>query len=259
MKIRFSRLKNMALSPAHYRHSLAAEFDSPALRNGRLVHHAVLGASPSTSRPVEIFDGGARRGKAWDAFLAAHPDADIFLRSEHERAQASADAILGDREAMAAIRAAGERIEQTISWTVSGLECSGTPDAVSPLALVDVKSTMTADPRRWLGRWGELRKRAYHAQLAWYLDGVVAAGCEPPKRVCIVAVETKAPHPVTVFDLEPCELEAGRRLYRAWVEELRVCLDADHWPGYAERPVIVTAPEEDEMPDLIFPAEEIDE
>lgn len=251
--LRFSRLKNIATSPLHYLHSLTVETDSPAMRLGRLCHHHTLGATPDTSKPVVIFDGGARRGKSWDAFKAKHEGADIFLASEDAKARAVAEAIRGNELAYDLVGPhRNAKREMTLHWEFCGRKCSGTPDLFSPEVLIDVKTTQSADPRRWLGRFGEIRKRAYGAQLAWYLDAIIASGHQRPERVCIVAAETKAPFPVTVFELDETEIEAGRAVYRSWLELALVCESSRSFPAYSQTVVRVVAEDDDEMPDLVF-------
>lgn len=257
LPLRFSRLKAMAQSARHYLHAQTAEYDSPALRIGRLVHHKVMGCAPEGSPELLLFTGGARKGKAWEKFKAEHPGADIFTAPEDEKAEGMADAIRHDTLAMdlVGMQRAGTR-ETTLRWTTCGRACQGTPDLFSPEVLVDVKTTRSADPRFWSGRYGELRKRGYGAQLAWYSDAIVACGYPKPERVSIVAVESKAPFVVTVFDLDETELDVGRRTYRTWLEQALVCESSRAFPGYSQAPVRIVAEDDEEMPDLIFSDDE---
>lgn len=249
--VRFSHLKAMAQSPAHYRAALTATYDTAAMRLGRLVHLITL----TPDRTVPVYEG-TRRGKEWEAFKLIHADAEtIFTASEHATAMDVHDAVVSDPLAARLLLEPGLR-EHRIEWARAGRPCAGTPDHFNATALLDLKTCATADPRRWLGRFGEIRKRAYHAQLAWYLDGIEAAGMPRPRDAYLIAVETRAPHPVVVYRIEESELEAGRRLFCSWFEELRVCEDSRFWPGYAQTIVSVEAPEEDDMPALTFGDEE---
>jgi hypothetical protein len=62
-EIHFSRLKLMALSPAHFKAAEELNEETPARRMGSLVHALVLGGD------LIVFDG-ARTGNAWKSFKA---------------------------------------------------------------------------------------------------------------------------------------------------------------------------------------------
>lgn len=243
--VRFSNLKAMAQSPAHYLAALSSSYDSPAMRLGRLVHAMVL----TPERELAIYDG-TRRGKSWDEYATAHRGEEIYTRSEADAAIPIARAVLSDPHA-ARLLQTGLR-ERRIEWTRAGRKCAGTPDFFNADVLVDLKSCASADPRRWTGRFGEIRKRAYHAQVSWYLDGLEAAGYPRPRDAYLIAVETRAPFPVVVYRVAPSELDHGGRLVTTWFEELRVCEESNSWPGYAQTVIDVEAIEDDEMPALTF-------
>jgi hypothetical protein len=248
--VRFSHLKHMGTSPAHYRASLTSTHETPAMRLGTLVHAMVLGRTGG----LAVYEG-TRRGKAWDEFRAANDGTLIVTASERDAAQPIADAVATDPHAAQLLTKPG-LFEHRIEWMRAGRACAGTPDFFNATTIVDLKTCATADPRRWTGRFGEIRKRSYHSQLAWYADGIEAAGMPKPREAYLIAVETRAPFPVVVYRIEGSELEAGRRQYSAWWEALRVCEEANHWPGYAQHVVSVEADEDDEPTELIFGDEE---
>ena len=97
--------------------------------------------------------------------------------------------------------------------------------------MVELKTARTANPD-WFRR--DALRMAYHAQLAWYADGLRAARLADVHHAFVVAVESAPPFPVVVFELTPEALEHGRKLCRLWLEQLLVCEQSDHWPGYAQ-------------------------
>jgi hypothetical protein len=253
--VRFSNLKRMADSPAHYMHGLTAKYDSPAMRLGRLVHAKVF----TNTDHYAIYDG-IRRGKEWAAFRAEHDDVEIFTRAEEREADPIVHSLAVRNRTSAELLGRGAAYcEKRIEWEIAGRACAGTPDLFNERVLVDLKTTASAKQGRWLGPRGEIRKRAYHAQLAWYLDGLEAAGYLRPREAFLIAVETREPYQVVTYRLCDSELEAGRRLYRSWFEQLRVCEESNAWPGYAQCVVDVEAPEDAEMPGLIWDDEETEE
>lgn len=223
--LRFSNLKYMSRSPAHYLESLKGRSDSAALRRGRLVDTLVFGGKPT------VFPGASRSSKAFDEFEAAHPGEDIFLASEFYQGKAMADSILLNPEHSEAARLLrGGVIKTRIFWDFLGRACSGEPDVAGEF-LVDLKTTRCAQP--------EVFKRdadrfAYAAQLAWYRQGLILSGAQPPSECYLVAVETAPPYPVTVLRLTERKIEQGERLCRLWMERLLACEAEGCFPGYVQ-------------------------
>ena len=85
--VRFSNLRLMAKSPAHYRAALDGEReDTLAMRLGRLVHALVLGGD------YLVWDG-TRRGKEWDRFAEENAGREIVTASELAQAEPVAAAV----------------------------------------------------------------------------------------------------------------------------------------------------------------------
>ena len=232
-RVRFSNLKRLAQSPAHYLSGLSATYDSAAMRLGRLVDVAILGGDG----PV-IYDG-TRRGKAWEAFRDEHAGAEIVTASEAEAAESIIRAVRQHDHAMDLLTSGVAK--RRLYWDYLGRACSGEPD-VHGRYLVDLKTTKCAEPGRFTrdAIW-----RAYHAQLAWYRAGMVLSGLEPPTAAFIVAVETSAPYPVTVLRLTERAIEQGDRLCRVWMERLLACEASGEWPGYVQSAVDLDVPDDD--------------
>jgi hypothetical protein len=232
--VRFSRLKLMAKSAAHFASGFGPE--TGPMRKGTALHAYLLGGEKS----VAVYTGGARndRFKAWQAFKAQHEGKHILIPSELETVAGMRKSLERHERAMWLLDGIQER---TIRWTDAGRACMGTPDVVIPKAnrriVVDLKTTRTSHPERFV--W-ECRKHAYHAQLAWYRRGVELCGeygSDPIDEVFIVAVESTAPYPVTVFRLDEPSLEAGEKMCRLWLEQLAVCEKDNHFPAYTESDV----------------------
>lgn len=105
--------------------------------------------------------------------------------------------------------------------------------------MMDLKTTNDSSPAAFQR---QIMKMAYHAQAALYQDALASLGVETTGAF-LVAVETKAPYPVTVFELAPSMLDLGRRTYRGWLETLRTCEESDQWVEYAQTVVRVDVPE----------------
>lgn len=224
--IRFSHLKRMAQSPAHYLQSLSSVYDAEDLRKGRALHSYMLGGSD-----VVIYDQGVRRGGKWDLFVAAHPGATILIPSEARDVTGMRASLERNDRAMELLDGIRER---EMVWKIGDRICSGTPDVLKPHSVVELKSTRCSEPGRFVrdAAW-----RGYHAQLSWYQDGARLSNVAHPTGGYIVAVESSAPYPVTIFELTPTALEVGRKLCRLWWERLMTCEQSDSWPAYCESDV----------------------
>lgn len=235
--LRIGDLKRIGQSPAHYK--AAADIGSSALDKGSAVHAVLLGGKHVTfyDRVTEAGKAAPRNGQHWEAFKAAHPDSLILTRAEVEQVDGMVQAVRACPEAMRVLEGVKE---QTLTWDIVGRACRGTPDVRSAEYITELKTCRSSDPRRFM--WDAL-KLAYHAQLAWYLDGAVMAGAGAPKDAYVVAVESSAPYVVTVFRLTARALEMGRATYRGWFEMLQACEDADVWPGYVQCVVPLDVPE----------------
>lgn len=234
--VRFSHLKLMAKSPLHFRFAADEETDETlAMRLGSVSHALLFGM------PVAVYHK-TRRGKDWDEFSVEHAGKTIVNRKEHDSARRIADAVLQNPEAVELLNS-GPR-EEKIHWSMLGRGCAGTPDVRGQDVIVDLKTTRCSDPERFV-RDG--LRRCYHAQLAWYIDGVIASGLGTPSRAAIVAVESAPPHPVTVLHLTDRAIEQGRRLCRLWLERLLTCESSEQWPGYAQSAVPFDVPDDDAL------------
>lgn len=245
--VHFSDLKRMAQSPLHYAHGLEhRREETKALRLGRAVDALCFGTCG-----VVGYDG-QRRGKEWAAFAAANAGSICLNKTEHEQALGMSDALERHSEALDLL--SGER-QKLIEWEISGRACAGTPDAFTDGRIAELKTCRTAHPDRFV--W-DARRLAYHAQLAWYLDGLIHSGRARPSTAYIVAVESSAPHPVTVFCLTDRALDQGARTWRLWFERLRACEESNAWPPYVESAVLFDVPEEDDGFALKIGGEEVE-
>ncbi len=229
--VRFSRLKLMGKSAAHY--ELGRTDETASLRKGSAVHSFLLGEE----RRVQLYEGKRdKRIKVYQEFLEEHPDADILSPREFEDVDGMRRALRKHRRAMELLD--GIR-EERIEWTLAGRACAGTPDVVQlrpdgSKVLVELKTAQSSAPQ--LFQW-QARKLAYHAQIAWYARGLETAMAYTPGPVVeqyIVAVESSPPYPVTVVRVMPSMRIAGDKQCRIWFEQLLVCERTGRFPPYVD-------------------------
>lgn len=242
--IRFSHLKWMAESPAHYRHAVDTPWPSTAAQSlGTAVHRLMEG------RPLPVYPGAVRRGKEWDAWRAEHGAESVT--AEEDRTARAMVASIHCHPIASSLMLTGT-MERRIDWTFAGRPASSTPDLYRVGSgggiVVDLKTCRSAKPDVFLR---DVRRYHYHAQLAFYREAIGQAENVAPDslQAYIVAVESRAPYPVTVVRMTDRALRDGLASCYLWLERLRVCEAAGEWPGYSDHAPIDfdTADDEDVM------------
>lgn len=225
-------LKTLATkTPAHYQHGLKHPKTSTAFDLGTAAHSLILEGDESG---VVVIDVDSKRGKAWtDPASAAEAEGKIALTSK-EWAQ-----VVGMRDSVMAHDVAGplltgHKAEQSVFWDEGGQTLKCRPDAWQPNVLVDLKTTIDANPNEF----GKVAHNlGYHQSAAHYMDGVkVATGEELPFK--FVLVEKAPPYLVSVVELDFEAIDIGRGLNDRAKRIYRECMESGNWPGYpATEPV----------------------
>lgn len=240
LPLRFSQLKQFARSPAHYLEARANELaQTSAMEKGSALHAVVLG-----THTVSPYPGAQRRGKEWEAFKAQHEGELIVTADAYEKVMGMAEAIWSEPLAKEVLFTSSSVIEQTMLFELHGKKCRGTPDVRTPSYVVDLKTSSTTEPERLMRH---AQNMLYHAQLAFYLQGMAASGYGTHREAFLVAVEAVAPHPVVVLHLTDQAIEMGDRSIRLWFERLLSCEQADYFPGYTQSRVTWDIEEELEL------------
>lgn len=253
MPVRFSYLKAMAKSPAHARHAMTEDsVSTPTQQRGTAVHAIVLGNQRVTVAPEGIkkptsAQRNAKKAKpetleqiaAWDEWERSNEGAIVLSVAKYNEAQRMAESVRDNPHAMDVLTG---RVEQTILFDTNGRACRATPDVVGTDWLADLKTSITSSPDQF--PW-QSRKYCYHCAMAWYQHAAKA------QHVYLVAVESAAPYPVTVFKMSERALEIGSHFWRLQMERLIACEQSGQWPAYAQSIVPLELPGEDEL-DLVY-------
>ncbi len=232
--IRFSRLKRMSKSAAHYADASPWGETGP-MRKGTALHSYLLGG-----KAIAVYEGRRDpRMAAWKEFQAEHAGKTILSPRELGDVGGMRRAIENHPRARMLLDDGVQ--ENRIEWDLAGRACAGTPDVVRPKnghkRLVELKTCNTSAPGLFKHK---AKGMGYHAQVAWYADGCERTMSYEPgsvNEVFIIAVESSSPYPVTVIRVCESMLLLGRKQYRAWFEAVRNCEHVDHFPAYAENDV----------------------
>jgi hypothetical protein len=215
----------LAKSPAHYQEYLKAEFDTPAMRFGRLVHTAIL--EPHLLNIAGF--GGDRRTKEGKAEYAALAESGKEPVSVEEY-----DSIMRMRDGVLATGLIEGDFEVPLLWTDSetGALCKGKADIITPYGMIwDVKTTQDASDFVY-----SVRKYDYDRQAAFYLDGANsisgAYGAAQATGFGWIVVEKTAPFGVKIFTASQTTIETGRAKYRPLCALYAQCCFTGEWPNY---------------------------
>jgi len=219
-------LKTLATrTPAHYLHDQAHPKQSAAFDLGTVAHSLILEQDESG---VVVIEAEAKRGKVWtEPAEKAAAEGKIALTSkEWEQVRGMRDSVMAHDVAGPLFR--GHLAEQSVFWEEDGLHLKCRPDAWRFDALVDLKTTVNADPR-------EFGKTAYnfgyHQSAAHYQDGVRTVAGETLPFI-FVLVEKTAPYLVSVVELDEVALDYGRQMNDRAKRVYRECVKTGRWPGY---------------------------
>ena len=195
-----------------------------ALSLGSAVHCAVLEPDDFDARYVirpEGIDLRTKAGRAWRS------DVCNGRSMVSETVALCRDSVMANPEARELVESA--TTEQTATWTdTTGVECKARLDALCTNEFSDIKTT--SKPLDQFER--EVARHMYHGQIAFYGDGAHAAGMTSSTLASyIIAVETVEPYDCAVFRLPPHIVEAGRRLYRSFLDNWLTCRETGLWPG----------------------------
>lgn len=212
----------LAKSPAHYQTYLNTEFDTPAMRFGRLVHTSIL--EPHLLN-IAAFEGD-RRTKAGKAEYAALIDSGKDPVSVDEY-----DSIMRMRDNVLATGLVKGDFEVPMLWTdeQTGAECKGKADIITHGGMIwDVKTTQDASDFAY-----SVRKYHYDRQAAFYLDGANESGAAKVTGFGWIVVEKTDPFGVKIFAASKMTIETGRDKYRPLCALYAQCCFTGEWPNYS--------------------------
>jgi len=245
--VRFSHLKAYGKSALHGYHARSGPDDEQtyAMERGTAVHAILF-----ETRKVAGYPGPVRRGKEYEAFVAAHADHEILTMADYDKARRMADAVRQHKLAWPLLQ--GVR-EETLLFRWNGMECRSTPDIRGDEFITELKSGATADPERF--PYHATRRMSYHAQMRLEAIAVEKKFRRAPLDHYIVCVEQSEPYPVQVFRLEERALDAGEKLLMLWSERLKVSEASGFFPPYTTCIAPLDIPEDEEDAGLTFPDE----
>jgi hypothetical protein len=225
-------LKTLATrTPAHYQHDKTHPKFSDAFTLGTAAHSLILEGDTSSVVVVEADNwmGKYAKGAKVEALAAGKQP---LLSGEWAQVKGMRDSVMAHE--VAGPLFAGHKAEQSVFWREGGLMLKCRPDAWRFDALIDLKTTVNADPNEF-GKTAH--NFGYHQSAAHYIDGVKAATDEE-LPFHFVLVEKTAPYLVSVVELDIEAVNIGRQLNDRAKRIYRECVETNTWPGYPNADLI---------------------
>lgn len=219
-------LKTLATrTPAHYQHDRAHPKFSDAFTLGTVAHSVILEDDISGIVVVTADNWLTKAAKEHKAMALAEGKQPL-LGKEFDQVMAMRNAVFGHPKAAELLT--GHKAEESVFWDEDGQTYKCRPDAWKPGHLVDLKTTVNADPREF-GKTAH--NFGYHQSAAHYIDGVEKATGER-LPFTFVLVEKTAPYLVSVVELDWEAVDLGRALNDRAKRIYRECTETGNWPGY---------------------------
>lgn len=246
-----SRLSAFKKSPSHLIQYLTSDkLQTPAMAFGSAFHMALLQPDMFTESYAVApdVDRRSKDGKlAYDKFVYEADGKTVISAADHAKIDDMINRIRINSVANELLTGC-TGYETELNWNNidTGIAMRGFIDAVGPAFIIDIKTTTNADPYTF---HKDIFRNYYHRQAAIYLD---ALDMDIYSDYYIIAVEKEAPYGVSVHQLQPDVIEAGRKImidqlyeYRHWVDASCPDSSYDYWtaPGIynVELPKYLTA------------------
>jgi len=225
--LRASVIKAGMKSMKHMRWAATETIEpTPAMRWGTLIHAAVL--EPKRYAASRAIFAGDKRGKAWTEFKDVNAPEWIVTQAENDELIAMQAAVLNNPDA-ARLLADGVA-EEALWWTGDGYgkaKCRMDWYNGGKHYWLDLKSTSRIDKRSFGTQCAQL---GYDLQIGWYNEGFACLQAGAPD-VYIIAVESKPPFDVAVYQVPRQVIEYGRARSTDLARKYAACCAAGVWPG----------------------------
>jgi hypothetical protein len=236
-----SSAKHALESALAYKNAIETAFaptDDMAL--GTACHAAVWEPDELPLRVV-VWDGGTRRGKAWDDFEYVNREKLIVTKAQWQTVCKVRDRVQSHPAIRSIVSRSGMR-EASVFWdreTAHGmLACKGRPDFISD-RIYDLKTTYQITDRAIERTVVDFY---YHMQLAAYRDGNSRVTGEELATVLIFA-QTRPPFDARVVVLDGPELARGQELWRDACGIVAACRATGEYPGISETETALVLPD----------------
>ena len=234
-----SFLKAFKRSPAHALWQLKHPKEpSDAMLIGTCLHALILENKRVFVALPESATGASSAAKTVKADFYLENEGKIILSADDAaKVEAMAESVLNHNGARAILDLGGES-ELSIFWEENDLTMKGKIDRVTPLGIIDVKTTKDASLAEFAK---SVYNFGYHVQAAHYLAGAAANGL-PCDDFIIIAVENEPPYCTALRKIDHVSIMEGEQERQELIAKYKKCVEKKHWPGYNDEIETVSIP-----------------
>ena len=220
-------LKTLALkTPAHYKHESENHVFKDAWNIGTAAHSLILEGDTTNIVVLEYPNYTTKAAKEAKAAAIAE-NKQPLLTKEWVEVQAMHKSVMD--HPVASKLFTGHIPERSFFWEEDGMKFKCRPDALHPNMIVDLKTTVDANP-------DDFGKTAfnygYFVSAAHYRNGVQAVNGGEKLPFVFVNVEKTAPYLVSVTELDEDALDFGQQMIDRGSRIYKECAESGNWPGY---------------------------
>jgi len=250
-----SGLNVLARSPAHYQEALRRQREqaekkaSRALDLGTVMHLGILQPELMDTMVAKRkkVDGRTKEGKEYNAeWEAEHAGKIGITKDEHDNMMFCVDAVRSHPVAGPLLQDGWAEQSAYWTWNVDVGEeipvlARGRLDWLrKDGTIVDVKTTIDADPSEWSK---SAAKFGYHRQNAWYKGGLSQILGAPVPGFFFVCIENKErPFGIRVLQLDEQALMTGQQELMSYLSAYARCVKNNEWPNYPSEPKRISLP-----------------
>lgn len=242
-----SQLKYLLKCPALFKHHILDgnnDFDSVALKTGRILHKLVLEPS-DFDKEFFVTEKIRRSGKVWDEMQQMAAGKDIIFEEDIKSVSDMRDQILKHEYAAKLLKDSINEVSIYWKHKETGIDCKSRIDAIKKAGddvfLIDIKTARSVTESSFMH---SIFTYGYHIQAAFYMDAYYTATKIMPNFFIIIAVDKTAPHLVAIyiFKNDSAALEFGRQQYERLLNIYSDCIDQDKWEDAYNEPYAVYIP-----------------
>lgn len=221
-------LKTLASrTPAHYKYESENAVHKDAYDLGTAIHSITLEGDETGIVEVEA-DSWRTKDAIYARNNARIEGKTPMLSKDLATARKISRAVMSNPQAAHLLT--GHIAERSVFWNEDGLELKCRPDALNHGKIIDLKSTINADPRNF-GKTAV--DYGYFQSAAHYHDGMEQlTGDKLPFH--FILAEKSAPYLVSVVELDDEAIEYGRLMNTRAKNIYRECIETGTWPGYPD-------------------------
>ncbi len=236
-RVSSSYLKKLLRSPAH---ALCQQERSSAMEFGTLVHNALEDLDGWQDKVVKApkFDLRRKADKvAKEEFEREHVGKEVIKPEDYEALSIITSRVRSSRNLTELLDGASFEESGFFTDPVYGIDCKIRVDVANheDRVLIDWKTCQDALKFPY-----DAKKYLYHLQAAFYLDGMSEITQKDWDRFVLVAIESKPPYGIIIYDLDLDSIQKGRKLYDDALSKYTECKFNNEFPSYEDRIRLLT-------------------